>query len=245
MTSILEKSTINMPKKKVSKNYFTQETEDAIVLYNNTLDPEVRSKIYEEKIHYAFFKLTQNIIHTFKFYHTEVSDLEHLQHEIIVFLLSKIHLFDPSKGAKAYSYFGTIVKRWCILYNDKNYKSKISKVSTDELLKDDTHSYTIEPSNSDDRLSNFMDEYVEFVSVNIYKLFSKEYDAKIADAILELFRKRESIDVFNKKALYIYIHEMIPDAKTPKITKIAGVLYSVFKKNYLFYLEQGYTSFQL
>jgi hypothetical protein len=245
MTSILEKSTIKMPKKKVSKNYFTQETEDAIVLYNNTLDPEVRSKIYEEKIHYAFFKLTQNIIHTFKFYHTEVSDLEHLQHEIIVFLLSKIHLFDPSKGAKAYSYFGTIVKRWCILYNDKNYKSKISKVSTDELLKDDTHSYTIEPSNSDDRLSNFMDEYVEFVSINIYKLFPKEYDAKIADAILELFRKRESIDVFNKKALYIYIHEMIPDAKTPKITKIAGVLYSVFKKNYLFYLEQGYTSFQL
>jgi hypothetical protein len=245
MTLILEKSTTKMPKKKVSKNYFTQETEDAIVLYNNTNDFVLRSQIYEEKIHYAFFKLTQNIIHTFKFYHTEVSDLEHLQHEIIVFLLSKIHLFDPSKGAKAYSYFGTIVKRWCILYNDKNYKSKISKVSTDELLKDDTHSYTIEPSNSDDRLSNFMDEYVEFVSVNIYKLFPKEYDAKIADAILELFRKRESIDVFNKKALYIYIHEMIPDAKTPKITKIAGVLYNVFKKNYLFYLDQGYTSFQL
>jgi hypothetical protein len=234
-----------MPKKKVSKNYFTQETEDAIVLYNNTLDFGLRSQIYEEKIHYAFFKLTQNIIHTFKFYHTEVNDLEHLQHEIIVFLLSKIHLFDPSKGAKAYSYFGTIVKRWCILYNDKNYKSKISKVSTDELLKDDTHSYTIEPTNSNDKLSIFMDEYVEFVSINIYKLFSKEYDAKIADAILELFRKRESIDVFNKKALYIYIHEMIPDAKTPKITKIAGILYGVFKKNYLFYLEQGYTSFQL
>jgi len=245
MTLILEKSTTKVPKKKVSKNYFTQETEDAIVLYNNTNDFVLRSQIYEEKIHYAFFKLTQNIIHTFKFYHTEVSDLEHLQHEIIVFLLSKIHLFDPSKGAKAYSYFGTIVKRWCILYNDKNYKSKISKVSTDELLKDDTHSYTIEPSNSDDRLSNFMDEYVEFVSINIYKLFPKEYDAKIADAILELFRKRESIDVFNKKALYIYIHEMIPDAKTPKITKIAGILYGVFKKNYLFYLEQGYTSFQL
>jgi hypothetical protein len=245
MTLILEKSTTKMPKKKVSKNYFTQETEDAIVLYNNTSDFVLRSQIYEDKIHYAFFKLTQNIIHTFKFYHTEVENLEHLQHEIIVFLLSKIHLFDPSKGAKAYSYFGTIVKRWCILYNDKNYKSKIKKVSTDELLKDDTHSYTIEPSNSNDKLSKFMDEYVEFVSINIYEVFSKEYDAKIADAILELFRKRESIDVFNKKALYIYIHEMIPDAKTPKITKIAGVLYSVFKKNYLFYLEQGYTSFQL
>ena len=243
MNSMLE-STTGMPKKKVSKNYFTQETEDAIVLYNNTLDFELRSKIYEEKIHYAFFKLTQNIIHTFKFYYTEVDNLEHLQHEIIVFLLSKIHLFDPRKGAKAYSYFGTIVKRWCILYNDKNYKSKIKKVPVDELFKDDTHSYTLEQSNSDDRLSNFMDQYVEFASLNIYKFFPKPYDAKIADAILELFRKRDQIDVFNKKALYIYIHEMIPDAKTPKITKIAGILYGIFKKNYLFYLEQGYTSFR-
>jgi hypothetical protein len=244
MSSTLE-NTIKVPKKRVSKNYFTQETEDAIVLYNNTADSAVRSKIYEDKIHYAFFKLTQNIIHTFKFYHTDVDDLEHLQHEIIIFLLSKIHLFDPSKGAKAYSYFGTIVKRWCILYNEKTYKSKINKVPVDELSKDDSHSYNLEPSNTNDKLSNFMDEYVEFVSLNIYEIFSKEYDAKIADAILELFRKRESIDVFNKKALYIYIHEMIPDAKTPKITKIAGVLYEIFKKNYLFYLEQGYTSFQL
>ena len=110
------------------KNYFTQETEDAIVLYNKTEDPAVRSKIYDEGIHYAFFKLTQNIIHTFKFYHTEVENIEDLQHEIITFLLSKIHLFDNTKGTKAYSYFGTIVKRWLILYNEKNYKKKITSI---------------------------------------------------------------------------------------------------------------------
>jgi len=232
-----------MARKAKNKNYFTQETEDAIVLYNNTVCPNLKSKIYEEKIHYPFFKLTQNIIHTFKFYHTEVENLEHLQHEIIVFLLSKIHLFNPDNGAKAYSYFGTIVKRWCILYNDKNYKKKVSKVSTDELLKDDTHSYTLDSDPSKDKLSEFLDQYVEYVSFNIYDLFPKEFDAKIADAILELFRKRDQIDIFNKKALYIYIHEMIPEAKTPKITKIAGSLYDIFKKHYLFYLENGYTKF--
>ena len=82
----------------MSKNYFTQDTEDAIVAYNLSSDFNEKSKIYSEKIHYAFFKLTQNIIHTFKFYHTEVENIEDLQHEIITFLLSKIHLFDPSKG---------------------------------------------------------------------------------------------------------------------------------------------------
>ena len=54
-------------KPKTSGMYFTQETENAIIEYNNTLDFDLRSKIYRERIHYAFFKLTENIIHTFKF----------------------------------------------------------------------------------------------------------------------------------------------------------------------------------
>ena len=66
MNLILEKQTKVSPKKKESKNYFTQETEDAIVLYNKTPDSVIRSSIYEEKIHYAFFKLTQNIIHIYR-----------------------------------------------------------------------------------------------------------------------------------------------------------------------------------
>jgi len=232
-----------MPRKRKKRNYFTQETEDAIILYNNTTCSEERSKIYEEKIHYAFFKLTQNIIHTFKFYHTEVDNLEHLQHEIIVFLLSKIHLFNPDKGAKAFSYFGTIVKRWCILYNDKNYKKKVNKVSTDELLKGTQHTYTLESLSPDEKLTYFINEYVTHVTEFIFEYFPKKNDAQIADSILELFRKRDQIDVFNKKALYIYIHEMVPEAKTPKITKIAGSLYKIFKESYIFYLENGYIKF--
>ena len=231
------------------KNYFTQDTEDAIVAYNLSIDYGERSKIYDEKINYAFFKLTQNIIHTFKFYHTEVENIEDLQHEIIIFLLSKIHLFDPSKGAKAYSYFGTIVKRWLILYNDKNYKKKVASIPVSVLEEDNSFSYTIEENNSPsdklshgDKMSLFMDLYVEYCTENLEALFPKDQDAKIADAILELFRKREHLDIFNKKALYIYIREMI-DAKTPKITKIADRLHKIFKTNYIFYLENGHIKF--
>jgi hypothetical protein len=233
-------------RRKKSKNYFTQETEDYIVKYNS-LDPiedsEKRSKIYETHVHYAFFKLTQNIIHTFKFYHTEVSNLEHLQHEIITFLLSKIHLFDPTRGAKAYSYFGTIVKRWLILYNTKNYTKKIKKVGVEVLTgENSTHVYTPGEEKIKSDLDKYVDIFVDHVSENIFELFPKKNDAQIADAILELFRKREDLEVFNKKALYIYIREMV-DVKTPKITKIADKLYSIFKEQYIFYLENGYARF--
>jgi hypothetical protein len=229
-------------KKKKGIQYFTQDTEDAIVLYNNTTDFEVKSRIYNDKIHYGFFKLTENIIHTFKFYYTEVDNIEDLQHEVITFLLSKIHLFNPAKGAKAFSYFGTIAKRYLILSNQKNYKKRIDTVAIDVLEEDENHSYTIDESSYDDRLSKFIDIYIEHCTKHIYTLFPKEYDAQIADAILELFRKRENLDIFNKKALYIYIREII-DVKTPKITKIANQLYDVFKENYVFYLEHGYTNF--
>ena len=233
-------------RRKKSKNYFTQETEDYIVKYNN-LDPvedsEKRSRIYETYIHYAFFKLTQNIIHTFKFYHTEVSNLEHLQHEIITFLLSKIHLFDPTRGAKAYSYFGTIVKRWLILYNTKNYKKKINKVGVEVLTgENSTHVYTQGDEKVKSDLDKYVDIFVDHVSENIFELFPKKNDAQIADAILELFRKRETLEVFNKKALYIYIREMV-EVKTPKITKIADKLHIIFKSQYIFYLENGYARF--
>ncbi len=229
-------------KKKKGIQYFTQDTEDAIVLYNNTTDFEVKSRIYNDRIHYGFFKLTENIIHTFKFYYTEVDNIEDLQHEVITFLLSKIHLFNPERGAKAFSYFGTIAKRYLILSNQKNYKKRIDTVAIDVLEEDENHSYTIDDSSHDERLSMFIDIYTEYVTKHIYTLFPKEYDAQIADAILELFRKRENLDIFNKKALYIYIREIV-DVKTLKITKIANQLYDIFKENYVFYLEHGYTNF--
>lgn len=229
-------------KKAKGVQYFTQDTEDAIVLYNNTSDFELRDKIYRTRIHYAFFKLTENIIHTFKFYYTEVDNIEDLQHEVITFLLSKIHLFNPEKGAKAYSYFGTIAKRYLIINNTKNYKKRIDTAPVSEIESNESFSYRIDEGSESDKLILFIDQYVEYCTDNINELFPKKIDSQIADAILELFRKREYIDVFNKKALYIYIREII-DAKTPKITKIADRLYDIFKQHYCFYLENGYTNF--
>ena len=73
------------------RRYFTKATEAAIVQYNKSTDEEERSDLYAEFIHWPFYKLTENIIHTFKFYHTDgVDNLEDLQHELMVFLLSKI-----------------------------------------------------------------------------------------------------------------------------------------------------------
>ena len=159
---------------KKNKNYLTHDTELAIIKYVNTQDIVERNKIYREEIHYALYKLTQNVIHTFKFYHTEVENLEHLQHEIITFLLSKMHLFDPSRGAKAYSYFGTIAKRYLILYNNANYKKLKEKAEVDAVDEDKTIFIDlVNEEHNNMPLNKFIDLFVKHIDDNLWKYFPK------------------------------------------------------------------------
>jgi hypothetical protein len=227
-----------MGRKPKKENYFTQETEDAIILYNNTVDTDRRAEIFSTKIYYAFYKLAENIIHTFKFYYTDVDDTEDLKHKIITLLLEeKIHKFDPSVGAKAYSYFGTIVKRWLINYNNKNYKDLKRRGSLEEYedgleFQDDV----LPPGVMN--LSEFMDSYVERMYDRLSELFPKESDRRIADAILTVFKSRKDIQLFKKKALYIYIRE-ISNCSTPNLTQVIYILKQEFYNEYMNKLEQG------
>ena len=227
-------------KPKTSNTYFTEDTQDAIIEYVASDDQEFRNKVYRERIEYGFFKLTQNIIHTFKFYYTDGESVEDVQQEVIAFLLEKLKLFKPHKG-KAYSYFGTIAKRYLILKNKKNYqklqdKGGLEEVDEDKRIKEETvNSYY----SQDYSIGEFMGLYVKYVDKNLNKLFPKEMDAKTADAIMELFRKCESLDIFNKKALYIYIREMV-DVETPQITKITKKLKTVYVTLYNTYYQEGH-----
>ncbi len=222
--------------------YFTQETEDAILEFLQTTDEIERNRIYNDKIRYAFYKLAENIIHTFKFYYTDINTIEELKHEVVTFLLEKLHLYAQGKG-KAYSYFGTIAKRYLIIYNNNNYKKLQKHGEMDEIEEDKSFlDRTIRESEDDINLNLFIDLYVKYVDKYLYKLFPKPQDAKTADAVMELFRKRESLEIFNKKALYIYIRE-ITDVSTPQITKITKKLNNLRVKLYNEYYSTGYVKF--
>lgn len=228
-----------MARKRAKANYFTKETEEYIVKYNNSTDQDYRNKIFTEHIYLPFYKLSENIIHTFKFYYTDVDKIEDLKHELVSVLLEeKIMKFDPTNGAKAYSYFGTIVKRWLINYNNKNYK-KLKKIGNFQDIEESYEEDLNLDKPSSKTLSNFIDEWVEHMYDNLDDMFLKPEDKKIADAVLTIFKKRHDLDMFKKKALYIYIREMT-DCDTPKLTKVVTVLKEDFKKNYQKLYDLGY-----
>ncbi len=224
------------PKKSI--DYFTLGTQDAILRYRKETSMAKRNKIFNEEIYHAFYKLAENIIHTFKFYYTEVDNINELKHEVIAFLLEKLHLYDESKG-KAYSYFGTIAKRYLIVYNNNNYKRLKGKAAVEEVDEDKTITGRLVAQQTDFAdVTTFFDIFVAYVDDNLLEIFPKPQEARVGDAIVALFKRKEHIDIFNKKALFIYIKE-ITDAPTPTITKVIKHLKQIYKEMLNKYLEEG------
>lgn len=234
-----EKKIKKTRKPKTKRLYFGPEVDISIVKYNSTESSHERSIIYQREIKPAFEKLVENIIHTFKFYYTDGQTLQQVQHEVVSFLVEKLPKFKKDNG-KAFSYFSIVAKNYCIIKNKSNYKKLTShdridladEVSLDQIA---DNSYNGEPEFN---TINFIDKFVQYWDDNMQTTFTKKNDRVVAAAIVELFRKRESIELFNKKALYIYIREM-SDANTQQITKMVKTMKDKYKKMYMDYLSAG------
>ena len=148
---------------------------------------------------------------------------------------------------KAFSYFGTIAKNYLILYNQKNYQKKVQSLPIDNIKENDSYEnyYSSEDRDiSKDKLSFFMDKFVDFCYDNLSTIFKDPIDLKVADAVLELLKQRNNLLNIKKKALYIYIRNMV-DVKTPKITKVVTRLYDwIWWPNYISFLEEGFVNFK-
>lgn len=228
---------IEKVRKVKNKQYFTKETEEAILLYNQLEDEFERNKLYAEKIKYPFDKLVENIIHTFKFYQFDIP-YEDVKHEVVAFLNEKIHKYtDPSKG-KAFSYFSICAKNYLIVNNNSNYK-KFKETDQPEAI--DEHRNVINEvirENDIEERNEFMDLFVKFMDENLNSFFKKQADLDVADSVIELFRNRENIENFNKKALYILIRDRT-GVKTQYITRVVNIIKNIYMELYLNYKKTG------
>jgi hypothetical protein len=233
-------STQSKPKKtrkpKTKRLYFGPEVDISIVKYNSTEDSAERSRIYQKEIKPAFEKLVQNIIHTFKFYYTDSQTLEQVQHEVVSFLVEKLPKFKAPNG-KAFSYFSIVAKNYCILKNKNNYKKLTSHDRIDMAI-DSELEHIPDDTDMEHNVSDFIDKFVEYWDNNLETTFTKKADKVLAASVIELFRKRERIELFNKKALYIYIREM-SDASTQQITKMVKTMKEKYASMYTDYLQYG------
>lgn len=237
-------------RKRRSKNgtrmYFTQDTEDAIVTYNKEENQDIREQIFRDRILHPFQKLVENVFNTFKFSYFETGPQD-VQKECLTHLVANMHKFDPTRCSKAdpkkkstaFAYFSIVAKHYLILLNNTNYKKFNQNIEISEEKDENTIQLQ-----ADDKyyaykeLTDFIRIVVEFWEKNASKIFTKQRDLNIANAVTELFRNSDRIDVFNKKALYLYIRELSM-CKTQQITKVINRMKQYHDNLQRSYLDHG------
>ena len=78
-------------------------------------------------------------------------------------------------------------------------------------------------SESAQKATLFVDELQRFWDINLTNVFRRDKDIRVADSVLHIFRIKDNIENFNKKALYILIREMT-GSNTQHITRIINVM---------------------
>ena len=197
-----------MPRKKSKKNhYFTQVHEDAIVKYALTNDRELRSKLYEEYIQPAFDDMVDKIIYTYRF--TTLPNIDYLRADCKVWLTTILSKYDPNKGSKAFSYFSVVTKNWFIHKVKRTKKRLQTEVFMEDILNEaDENLVSDEPNYYEKRsevefwmsLNNEIDTWDSFMI--------KENEKKVLMAVRILMDSADQIEIFNKKAIYLYLREI-------------------------------------
>jgi len=225
---------VKLKKKKKSRIYFGLPVQEAIIVYNYSTDKPYKDKIYTEIIHPAFMKLAENIINTFKFSYFDYG-FRDLQEEVVSNLLINMHKFDETRGTKAFSYFSIIAKNYLILNNNANYK----KLKTHDDIKTVVDKAIWDTELDPSPTNEVFEKTVEYFEYKLEEFFPNENDRNVAESILYLCKNKDSIDNYNKKALYIMIREMT-DVKTSKITQISNVFRSIYPKIQKEVLSKGH-----
>jgi hypothetical protein len=238
-----KKTDLEMRRAKLGKMYFTPETEKAIVEYNKSTDEDERNTIFRERIHAPIDKLAENIINRFKFPYMN-GNFEDIKNQVVSFLVLNLHKFTEDKG-KAFSYFSVVAKNYLVLHNNNSYRDElrssylVDSSSDESFMLEEVLTTKPDAETSQRDTSDFVELLVQYWDFNLDRIFKKQRDREIANAVVELLKRANSIENFNKKALYVLIREMTNN-KTVHITKVINKMKVHVLKQMKEYRKSGY-----
>jgi hypothetical protein len=207
MTTIQKKQPVKRRRKRTKNHYFTKDHEDAIIRYTKTTCTRERTELYIKWIQPAFNQMVDKIVFTYKF--TSLPNCDYLRDECKIWLMTILDKYDPNKGSKAFSYFSVITKNWFIHKVKRQQKRNKREIDFDNISK----SYEEEYLSTNESYITIREEnefwksfYSEIKSWDENQM--KENDLKVYKAIIVLFESKEDIEIFNKKAIYLYLREI-------------------------------------
>lgn len=213
--------------------YFTQDHENAIIEYCKTTCNKRRTVLYIKWIQPAFDEMVDKIVYTYKF--TTLPNIDDLRDECKVWLTTILEKYDPNKGSKAFSYFSVITKNWFIHKVKQTTKRNQREVDYEDALKqvDEDVITCYNPFLEEEEFRDFWKslwQEIECWQTNDMK----ENERKVYNAVRTILNSVEEIDIFNKKAIYLYLRELT-GLNTKQIVSQLNKLrkrYHLFKKDW-------------
>ena len=194
-------------KKKKKNEYFTKEHENAIVQYALTDDRKVRTELYIELIGPVFDEMVDKIVYTYKF--TTLPNIDPLKEECTIWLTTILDKFNPDSGSKAFSYFSVITKNWFIHKVKRNSKKTKTELQYDEMPLEIEQEYLSTTNDYLERMEQYQFWQKLYSEMNEWeKLKLKDNERKVLQAVKILFENAHEIEIFNKKAIYLYLREI-------------------------------------
>tara|TARA_R110000851_G_scaffold291255_1_gene445575 strand:+ start:6115 stop:6816 length:702 start_codon:yes stop_codon:yes gene_type:complete len=193
--------------KKNKQYYFTQEHENAIVEYANTRDIRKRTELYIKYIEPAFSEMVDKVVFTYKF--TSLPNIESLREECKVWLTTILDKYDPAKGSKAFSYFSVITKNWFIHKVKKTTARSRRETDLEDITGDMEQKYlsSYNPYHHDREEREFWNFL--WKEIDTWDTGSlKENEKKVLEAVKIILASPDEIEIFNKKAIYLYLREI-------------------------------------
>jgi len=193
--------------KKKNSYYFTKVHQDAIVEYARTKDLKIRTKLYVELIGPTFSELVDKIVYTYKF--TNLPNIDLYKEECKIWLTTILDKFDPDRGSKAFAYFSVITKNWFIHKVKKTALQTRREIQFDNIKKNleqeylSTENEYFKKRNEEEFWKTLWTEMLHWEGQNL-----KTNERKVLEAIKILFANSHEIEIFNKKAIYLYIREI-------------------------------------
>jgi hypothetical protein len=240
-----KKTDLEIRRAKLGKMYFTDVTEQAIVAYNKETDEDERERIFRENIHPAIDKLAENIINRFKFPYID-GQFEDIKNQVVSFLVLNLHKYTENKG-KAFSYFSVVAKNYLVLHNNNSYRDELRSTyltdsnNEESFLLEEVLTTKPEAESQHKDTSDFVQLLIQYWDFNLDRIFKKKRDKEIANAVVELLRRANTIENFNKKSLYVLIREMT-NGKTVHITKVINKMKVHVLEQMREYRRSGYLS---
>jgi len=194
-------------RKRSKREYFTKVHEDAIIRFVESNDPKERTELYVKYIQPAFDEMVDKIVFTYKF--TTLPNIDELRDECKIWLTTILDKYNADKGSKAFSYFSVVTKNWFIHQVKKNARQRSREIEYETLPSEARLKY-MSTYNDDDEVreqKEFWNSlWGEIESWDMPNL--KPNERKVLDAIRILLSNSDNIEIFNKKAIYLYMREI-------------------------------------